>query len=172
MAPAWTEPLAGRPVDVDRHVPELGSGADRAAIEAAVEDEPAADPRPEREHDHVLAPAARSVAVLRERSGVRVVLDRRRKAEPLGEAPAEVDVVERDVDGRDGAPGPLVDRRGNADPDRLDPVVRELRDGAVERCEQLLLARHVRGPHRTPNDDALRVDHPRKHLRSRRDPLR
>ena len=48
--------LAGRAVRVDDDVPELAA-APTPAVEAAVEDEPAADPGPEREHDHVLGPA-------------------------------------------------------------------------------------------------------------------
>ena len=45
--------LAGRAVQIDRDVAELGRRADGAAVELAVEDEAAADPGAEGEHDHV-----------------------------------------------------------------------------------------------------------------------
>ena len=85
MAASGTAALARRPVEVERDVAELGCGADRAAVEIAVEDEAATHPRPEGEHDHVTRAAACSAAVLRERRRVRVVLDRDGQAEPLAE---------------------------------------------------------------------------------------
>ena len=98
MAAARARPWQGGPSTSIVDVPELASRADRAAVEAAVEDQAAADPRPEREHHHVLRPAARaercsasaaafasfSIAAGRPKRGV--------------EAIAEIDVRERDVD--------------------------------------------------------------------------
>src|SRR6185295_14563633 len=43
VADPRAEPLAGLPVQVDRHVAELGGRPDEAAVETAVQDEPAAD---------------------------------------------------------------------------------------------------------------------------------
>ena len=40
----------------DHDVPELGAGADGAAVRATAEDQAAAHPGPEREHDHVAVP--------------------------------------------------------------------------------------------------------------------
>ena len=45
-------PWHGRPVDLDHHVPHLGAAADPAAVDLAAQQQPAADPGPEREqHD-------------------------------------------------------------------------------------------------------------------------
>ena len=46
VAASGTAALAGRAVEVECDVAELGRGADRAAVEIAVEDESAADPVP------------------------------------------------------------------------------------------------------------------------------
>ena len=84
---------------------ELAGGAERAAVELAVQDEPAADPGAERQHDHVPRPPPRAQTVLGDRGGVRVVLERDREPERSREPVAEVDAGERDVDG--GAARPV-----------------------------------------------------------------
>jgi hypothetical protein len=129
-------PLAAaveRPVGVDDHVPDLPRRAVRAAVQLAVDDQAAADPRRPGDVDHVPGPAPGAVVVLTEAGHVRVVgeLDLR----PRGAAhhrheghvlPWQVGWVDEDaalqVDGpgrRDGdaahllAPAVAVDLRGS-----------------------------------------------------------
>ena len=88
---------AGDAVVDDHHVAELGAGADRAAVGPAAEDQPAADPGAEREHDHVGRAATGADAPLGDRGGVRVVVDRR----PAGRAARRITSRNGDVDERD-----------------------------------------------------------------------
>jgi hypothetical protein len=109
-------------------VAELGGGPHGAAIETAVEDQAAADARPQGEHDHVARPSARADAMLRHRGGVGVVLDRRRQTEATRKMCAEIEVVERDVHRRHRSALSLVDRRRDPNADRTDVVLHELAD--------------------------------------------
>ncbi len=51
--------LAGRAVGLDHDVAELGPGPGRAAVDLAVEDQPAADPGPDRQHHRCAASPGR-----------------------------------------------------------------------------------------------------------------
>ena len=119
--------LTRRAVQVDHHVAELGAGADRAAVELAAEDQPAADPGADRQHDRLAAAARRPGAVLGERRQVGVVVDEHRQAEPLGHHVGEHDVLERQVDGDHRVPATLIDQRGDSEADRATSPPRRSR---------------------------------------------
>ena len=136
MAEARAEALAARPVDVDDDVAELGRRTDRAPVELAVQDEPAADPRAEGEEHHVLGAPAGPEAVLGERRAVRVVLERDREPEAVGEQVAQRHVLERDVDGGPRPAGSLVDERGDPDAERDDLGIEQLVDRALDLRER------------------------------------
>jgi hypothetical protein len=116
-------------------VPDLRPAPERPPVEH----EPAADPGPERQHDHVARAAAGAQHPLGERSRVRVVLDRDRQAEATLHPIAKGEVCERDVDRALRAARALVDPRRDADPDGADSVAQHLLDRRVESREQLVL---------------------------------
>ena len=87
-------PLARLAAGDHDDVAELGP----AAVEPVVDDEAAADARPEREHDQVGRAPPRPETPLGERRGVAVVLDAGREAVALAGAVRKVHVVEREVD--------------------------------------------------------------------------
>jgi hypothetical protein len=91
-------------------VPELCPCPHKAPVGRAVEDQPAADPGPEREHDHVARAMARTDAPLGDCGCVPVVVDAHRERETLVHPVTEVEVGQRDVRGRDRAARALVDR--------------------------------------------------------------
>ncbi len=74
------EAAALRPVVLEHHVTELGGRTARAAVEPPAEDETAADPRAEGQHDHVLRAAAGADRPLGHSGRVRVVVERHRQA--------------------------------------------------------------------------------------------
>ena len=84
-------------VHADDHVPHLRCGAGRAAKQAAVEDQPAADPGADREHDQMPAAQGAILVGLRERGARAVVVDEHGQPEALGEQRAQREVGERDV---------------------------------------------------------------------------
>ena len=161
--------LARRAVDVDDDVAELGAGAGRAAVELAAEDQPAADPGPDRQHDHVGASRAGAEAVLGERRDVGVVVDEDRQPEALADQVADRDVDDRQVDGADRDPALAVDRARDPEPDR-----RGLRTG-VDRASRISasssssssLERAAEGARRWPgwSTRCVGVDHADEHLR-------
>src|SRR5947208_4107164 len=65
--------LAGRPVQVDHGVTQLGPGADRAAVELVAQDQPAADAGPNGQHHRLAAAAGGARPVLGQGSEVGVV---------------------------------------------------------------------------------------------------
>ena len=67
--------LTGRSGLVDDHVPQLGAGASRAPEELAVDDDPAADPGADGQHQRVGGAAGRAKAVLGEHRDVGVVVE-------------------------------------------------------------------------------------------------
>ena len=90
--------LAGRPVGDHHDVPELCP----AAVEPVVDDEAAADPRAERQHDQVGRTAAGTEPPLGESRRVPVVLDPCRQRVPRAGAIREVDVLNGKVDRAEG----------------------------------------------------------------------
>ena len=113
-------------------------------------------------------PAARAVAVLRERRSVAVILDRRRNAEALAHVIAEDDAGEGDVHRVDRLASPLVDRRREADADGADVVADELLDSGVDLLHESVLVRGIGRVDDAPLDDAVLADDPGKQLRARR----
>ena len=103
-AAAGAVALAGRAVGLDHGVAELGAGAGRAAVDLAVEDQAAADPGADRQHHRVVGAAGGAVEVLGQGGDVGVVVDEDGQADPLADQVADRQVVERQVDGRDGDP--------------------------------------------------------------------
>ena len=89
----------------DHHVAELGP----AVEERAADDDASPDAGAEREQHEVRDLAARSELELGVGGCVRVVLDPDRQVEPALELGAEIDLVDRDVDGAEHDPGLLVD---------------------------------------------------------------
>ena len=136
-APAGAE----RPVELHDDVPELGSGAGRAAVQTAVQDQAAADARTQREHHDVGGATPRARLPFGDCGGVAVVVDPHRQPMTLAHAVAKVEVRERDVDRRDRPPRALVDARREAEADRRRVRVRrpERIDGAVELSQQRVL---------------------------------
>ena len=151
-------PWHGAAVELDHDVPELGGGADGAAVGAAVEDQPAADAGAEREHDHVLRPAAGADLPFGDRGRVRVVVD----ARPVRE--------KRSRTGRGTArpasgmftdwtawPGPLVDRRGQAEAEGAAPRRRApTRRGSSSAASSVLLGGRSASAPRAGADDVRR----------------
>ena len=120
-----TGALARRAVDVDRDVAELAGRADGAAVEAAVEDQAAADPGAEREHDHVLRTRGPR------RAGARRPQRRFRRSRSSTGTPKRAWSRSRRSTPASGMftevtarPGALVDRRRNADAERAKPLAR------------------------------------------------
>ena len=103
-------PAAALAAVLEDHVPDLGARADEAAVGLPVQDQAAADPGPEREHDHVARAMARTDAPLGDCGCVPVVVDAHRERETLVHPVTEVEVGQRDVRGRDRAAPALVDR--------------------------------------------------------------
>jgi len=81
----------------------------RAAVDLAVEDQAAADPRPDGQHDHVACPAACPEEELGEGGDVRVVVDVDGEPEPLSHQIAQRDVRDLEVDGLDRHAAVVVD---------------------------------------------------------------
>ena len=124
----------------DHDVAELGAGADRAAVRPAAEDQPAADPGAEREHDHVASSRAR-----RRRATRRSPPRSRRCRSPTGR-PSRSRITSRSGTSTSGMftepiaiAGPLVDPRRDAEADRDDALVEQLAHGGLEAVEQRLL---------------------------------
>ena len=139
-------PLTWTPVVLDHDVPELGCGAERAAVGTSVEDQPTTDAGAERQHDHVARPAPGAGLPLADGSGVRVVVDSAGQTEALAEQCAQRHLGQRDVHRGDRGPGCLVDRRGHAEADRVDAVASEALDRIADGGDDSLLGRR-RGGH-------------------------
>ncbi|TMK78422.1 MAG: hypothetical protein E6G45_06510 [Actinobacteria bacterium] len=145
---------------------ELGARADRAAIGLPVEDEAASDPGPERQHDHVAGAAAGADPPLRDRGSVPVVVDRDGAPVALRHVIAQVEVGERNVDGRDHMARSLVDRRRDSEPERGNAFVEEFFDNGMETLEEGFLRFHRGRAFQPPLDPALAIDQSRRHLRA------
>ena len=129
VAEPRARPLARGAVELDGHVAELAGGADRAAVELAVQDRgPPPIPVPSVSRTRCSRTPPRAETVLGDRGGVRVVLERDRHAEPLLQPVAEVDPGERHVHRRPASAGALVDERRDPDAERDRVLVRELGD--------------------------------------------
>ena len=102
------------------HVADLGADAVRAAVDLAVEHQPAADTGADGDQQQVVGVVAGAVTELAPRRGVGVVLDHDRQLDALLELALEVLVAPGDV-GREQHDGAgLVDVAGRAHADRLD----------------------------------------------------
>ena len=113
-------PWHGGPFRSITMCPSSPAGPDRAAVELAAQDQPAADAGADREHHGLAATARRAGAMLGQRREVGVVVDEHRQAEPLGHHVGEHDVLEREVHGDHRGAGPLIDQAGDAEADRGD----------------------------------------------------
>src|SRR5205814_2115870 len=82
----------------------------RPAVQAPVDDQPAADPGSDRQHGGVPRPLRDAESVLSEEGDVGVVVDQHRQPEPLGHEVADRHVRELEVDGHDREPAGAVDR--------------------------------------------------------------
>ncbi|MCO5546649.1 hypothetical protein L7F22_000083 [Adiantum nelumboides] len=176
---------AGPPVRDHPQVPQLRCDTVRTAEQLAVEQQGAADPGAQRDHQGHRGTRRGAVAPLGERGGVRVVLhDDRDPAEPVadplgdrGVAPGQVRGVadeaargvdetgQRQPDGGDGVPAPqLVDGAGDG---RLQRVVgtRGRRGGGVEDLPLGVddARAHAGAPDVHP--DGADVGHPGAHVR-------
>src|SRR4051794_9293646 len=90
--------LTGTAVVDDHGVTQFDAAAVGAPERAAVRDDAAAEAGAEREHDEVVDAAPGAGTPLRDRRGVRVVVEAGGKPEPLGHVIAERVVLERQVD--------------------------------------------------------------------------
>ena len=167
MTSPRAETAALRPVELEHHVPQLGRGAARSAVEPPAEDEPAADPRAEREHDHVLRTAAGADRPFGHRRGVRVVVDRDRQPQVLLAALSQRDALERDMHGEDRRAFALVDRRRDADADGGHAVVPQAVDDLGEARSRNASVDSVGVSRRSVRENrAVALDDPREDLRA------
>ena len=147
-AAAGAVALARRAVHLDHDVAELGAGAGRAAVELAAEDQPAADPGPDRQHHRV------RLRLARRRRGARPARRRWRRCRRRpaarsarrpgrGSARRSIGRLTAEI----ATPRVVVDRRRDPEPDRARPRARfaRLLDLAHEQLDQLLLALPGRG---------------------------
>ena len=111
---------AGRPVAVDGEVADLGGEAEAAPVDRAVDDEAAADPRPQRDHQHLLVAPAGAVEDLAEGGDVGVVVDHDRHGAGGGQAGPGVDADEAGEVGGVVHGTVEVDEAGEADADGGD----------------------------------------------------
>jgi hypothetical protein len=141
-------------------VTELAAVPARAAVEAPVDDDAAADPGRDREVDHVAHAGAGAPAVLAGRRGGRVVLERDRALER-----AQRELVDRhvapagQVRGRDQDAALGVERAAAADADRLDGRPRDARllDRFPSEREQVVEHRvHAELGAARPHDERMR----------------
>src|SRR5439155_17050132 len=107
-------------VGIDHHVPELRADTVMPAVDVAVDDDAAADPGTDGDHDLISGPAPGAVDRLRQRRDVRVVVDDRRQAEFFGEPVADGYVTVREVRCAEDHAGVRIDEAGRTDPDRHD----------------------------------------------------
>ena len=154
VSSAVTAPLTRKAVCDENHVPDLGP----PTVEPVVEDETAADSSAEREQDEAGEPSSRPELPLRQRGGIRVVLDPDRETEALARVPGEVEVVEREVRRAENPPRPALEVRGNAEPDRPDAVVEHRLHGVVERLQHGFLGGFRAVLLVMPVDDSLPID--------------
>ncbi len=156
----WAVALAPGAVGVDDHVAELGARASGTAIDLTVDDQPAADPRPDRQEDGVSRASRGAPPVFGESGGVRVVVEHDRDSEPLGHDVPDRDVDDRQVDRADRDAALLIDRAWNSKPGGARLWMR------FERSPELGLHRveDLRG--RAAEADLL---HPVEYLRAFRD---
>ena len=134
-------------VDADQGVAELGRGARRAPVQLPVQHQPAADPRPHREHDQVPDHRlTRFVERLGEGRQVGVVVDEHRQPEALLEHAAEVEVGQVKVDARAHPAGGELDHRGHPDPDGRGASVPHLVDARDDLVHQARGAGDLGGP--------------------------
>ena len=127
--------LARRAVDVDHGVAELGTGAVGAAVDLAVDDQPAADSGADGEHHRVAVPCAAPKRCSASTATLASLSMQTGQPEALGEEVADRHVGDRQVDGGDRDPPLAIDRAGDAEPDggRLGPRLERLGDLAPAR---------------------------------------
>ena len=120
--------------------------------EVPVDDDSAADPRPEREHDEIRATPTGSQLPLGQRSDVCIVLDAYGQAMALFRARDQIDALERKVRRAQDSPRTALEVGGDPVTDRYDTLVEKLLDSCVQRRQdvRLQLARAV---HLMPCDD-------------------
>ena len=97
MTVARAVAAAGLSAVLEHHVADLGARADEAAVWLAVQDQTAADPCAERQHDHVARAAAGADLPLGDRRSVRVVVQRDGQGDDVCHPVAKVEIVQRDV---------------------------------------------------------------------------
>src|SRR5262245_5459427 len=134
MAVPRARSLAGRPTVLDDDMAELGRAARRTSVRAAVQYQPSAYSRAEREHDEVVGAAPHADRPFGDRRGIAVVVELDGKREAIRDALADGHAGERDVHGRERRPGALVDHGGKAETHggHAVPLVEERRDGTLE----------------------------------------
>ena len=120
---------AQRPVGGEGPVPDLGREAVRAAVDASVRDDPAADAGSQRHDERVVDPARRAMTELTPCGRVRVVVDEDGNVENVAELVAQRRVDEPGNVGRETHDPGAVDEPGGADAERdrltgarIDPV--------------------------------------------------
>ena len=136
---------AVRQVRADDLMPELRCRAGRAAVDAAVDHDAAADAGPDGQHHEMARDEGAVVRVgLGERRAVGVVVDVHRDAEPLAQQVAQRHACERDVHAEARRAGGEVDRARDGDADGVRGARRA--DGGHELLEELLLVVAVGRP--------------------------
>lgn len=129
--------LTRRAVRIDDDVTELGP----AAVQTPVEHDAAANPGAEGERDEIGDAAPRAEAPLRKGDRIAVVLEPDGDLETLPESAAEVERLERQIDGPVGDARPSVDVHRHADADRPGPLREQLLEERFELGEERLLTR-------------------------------
>src|SRR5262249_25020563 len=161
VSAAGARSLAGNPVELDHHVPELRP----AAVELAVEDDAAAAPRSECEHHHRLHVASGARVKLAVGGRVRIVLDTDGNREAVLHARAEVESLARDVHGSFDPARPLIETRRDPEAEADDGAVHELFYGSVKAGEERVLRLGGRRRLAAMLDGAVSVDDAGQDLR-------
>src|SRR5205823_1196881 len=103
-------------------VTELGCSADCTAVDLAAEDQPTANPGPDRHHDRFADSAGGAGPVLGDGRQIAVVIDEYGQIQALGHNVRERNVGQGEVDGDDRDPAALIDLGGDPEPDRIDLI--------------------------------------------------
>src|ERR1019366_6824195 len=119
--------LAAATGRIDGGVTDLARGVARAVVELAVENQAAADPRTDRDADHVLRSPGGADPPFAERGAIRVVVERRAKPDIVRDPVAQREVVPAEVRRGDHETRLAVERARAADADAEKVIARGAR---------------------------------------------
>lgn len=147
-------PLARLSAGDHDHVPELGP----APVEMVVDDQSAADPGAEGEHDQIRGTSTCSEPPLGERRSIAVVLDAGGQPVERSGAVREVHLVQRKIDSPQCDTGTAIDVERDAVSDRRRPVPEQVLNDSVDRVQDLILGSIRRRDFDRTADRAVALD--------------